>query len=323
MARTRRGEHHSTPSAPGDPAAAGPGPSYSRVFSGFERVLSVQRPVVLAHIRKIRRRNPNASPARIIQILERRYQAAVTTGGAAVGATAVVPGIGTGITLSLSGIETMGFLEASALFAQSVSEVHGVAVDDPQRASALVMTMLLGDAGASLVRQLAGEMTGVSPLRSDYWGELIITGLPQFVVTPLSKKVRSEFTRRFAVSGTAGIVGKAIPFGVGATVGGVGNYMLSRKVVLSSRQAFIVVRSDFPAELEVGGRLGLTDTENTAVRRIFWATRRNRPIAAQPGVANPNAMQAGTVQSGTVQSVSLHSGVTHSASSAPAGETSP
>ena len=60
-------------------------------------------------------------------MLERRYLAAVTTGGAAVGATAVVPGIGTGVTLALSGVETVGFLEATTLFAQSVAEVHGIA----------------------------------------------------------------------------------------------------------------------------------------------------------------------------------------------------
>jgi hypothetical protein len=38
----------------------------------------------------------DASTAEIVRMLERRYLAAVTTGGAAVGATAVVPGIGTG-----------------------------------------------------------------------------------------------------------------------------------------------------------------------------------------------------------------------------------
>ena len=68
-----------------------------------------------------------------MRILERRYLAAVTTGGAAVGATAVVPGIGTGVTLALSGVETLGFLEATALYAQSVAEVHGIAVENPDR----------------------------------------------------------------------------------------------------------------------------------------------------------------------------------------------
>ncbi|HOY82943.1 MAG TPA: hypothetical protein PLB92_12480, partial [Rhodoglobus sp.] len=73
---------------------------------GIDRLLTVQRPVVLAHIRSIRRGRPNASPAEIIRTLERRYLTAVTTGGAAVGATAVVPAIGTGTSLALSAVET-------------------------------------------------------------------------------------------------------------------------------------------------------------------------------------------------------------------------
>ena len=57
------------------------------------------------------------------------------------------PGVGWGVSLALSGVETAGFLEASALFAQSVTEVHGIAVSDPDRARALVMAMMLGAAG--------------------------------------------------------------------------------------------------------------------------------------------------------------------------------
>ncbi len=91
---------------------------------------------MLAHLRSIRLRHPDATVDDILKILERRYLAAVTTGGAAVGATAVVPGIGTGVTLALSGVETVGFLEATALYAQSVAEVHGVVVEDPDRGRA-------------------------------------------------------------------------------------------------------------------------------------------------------------------------------------------
>ncbi len=147
---------------------------------GIDRLLTVQRPVVLAHIRSIRRGRPNASPAEIIRTLERRYLTAVTTGGAAVGATAVVPAIGTGTSLELSAVETAGFLEASALFAQSITEVHGIVVDDPDRARALVMTMVLGTAGTELVGQLAGQVTGSAPARTAFWGETItrLTGCP-------------------------------------------------------------------------------------------------------------------------------------------------
>ena len=91
---------------------------------------------MLAHLRGLRRRNPDATADELARILERRYLAAVTSGGAAVGATAVIPAIGTGVTLALSGLETAGFLEATALYAQSMSELHGIAVDDPERARA-------------------------------------------------------------------------------------------------------------------------------------------------------------------------------------------
>ena len=96
----------------------------------------------------------------MVRILERRYLAAVTVGGAAVGASAAIPAVGTGTSLVLSGVETAGFLEASALFAQSVTEIHGIAVDDPERARTLVMALILGHAGQELITQFAGQAAG-------------------------------------------------------------------------------------------------------------------------------------------------------------------
>ncbi|HEY2556955.1 MAG TPA: hypothetical protein VGI08_07600 [Diaminobutyricibacter sp.] len=209
-----------------------------RLNRGIDRFLAIQRPVVLAHLRSIRRRNQNATPAELATILERRYVAAVTTGGAAVGVTAVVPSIGTGVTLALSGVETAGFLEATALYAQSLSELHGIAVDDPERARALVLTMMLGHEGSDLVRQLAGQVSGSGPSRSAYWGELVASSLPRAVVGPLVDRLKATFLRQFAVRGGASMVARAIPFGIGAIVGGAGNNMLGRRVVQNSRLAF-------------------------------------------------------------------------------------
>nr|WP_244962782.1 hypothetical protein [Cryobacterium roopkundense] len=201
-------------------------------------MLAIHRPVVLAHIRAIRRHNPRATPDEIVRVLERRYLTAVTTGGAFVGATAVIPGVGTGITLALSGVETAGFLEATALFAQSVSEVHGLTIDDPERARALVMTMMLGTEGSDLVRQLAGQFTGGGTARTAYWGELITTSLPRTILGPLTDKLKAVFIRQFAAKGGVSLLGKALPFGVGAVIGGTGNHLLGKRVVHSSRLAF-------------------------------------------------------------------------------------
>ena len=220
------------------------------VSRGLDKVLSVQRPVVLAHIRSIRRAKPAASPAEVIRILERRYLAAVTVGGAAVGATSAIPAVGTIASIALSTAETAGFLEASALFAQSVTEVHGIAVVDPERARTLVMTMILGGAGSDLVEQLAGEVVGVAPARSKFWGELVTKSIPKSGVAPVAKQVRTFFIKKFAATEGAGILGRAIPFGIGAVIGGAGNHFLGRRVVTSSRTAFGDAPASFPPGLD-------------------------------------------------------------------------
>lgn len=223
---------------------------HPRAVRMLDRVMAIQRPAVLAHLRSIRVRHPDATPDEILRILERRYLAAVTTGGAAVGATAVVPGIGTGVTLALSGVETVGFLEATALFAQSVAEVHGVAVDDPDRARALVLTLMLGKEGVDLVSQLAAQAAGRGPTRSTYWGELVTKTLPRAAVGPLVDRLKTTFARQFAARGGVSWLGKALPFGVGAVVGGAGNNLLGRRVLVNSRRAFGAPPVILPRDLE-------------------------------------------------------------------------
>ena len=215
----------------------------------LDRVISVQRPVVVAHVKSLRRRHPDASPAEIIQILERQYLAAVTTGGAAVGASAVIPGVGMAAALGLSGAETVGFLETTALFAQSVTEVHGIALDDPERARTLVMAMILGSPGTQLINQLAGQVAG-GQVRSAFWGEMVTSSLPKQVVNGIGGQVRDQFIKRFAARQGTTILGRALPFGIGAAVGGLGNHTLGRKVIQASRTGFGLPPAQFPIVLQ-------------------------------------------------------------------------
>ncbi|WP_448005221.1 hypothetical protein [Agromyces bauzanensis] len=263
------------------------------VERGIDAVLSIQRPVVVAHLRGIRRRFPNATPDQIVRILERRYLAAVTTGGAAVGATAVIPGIGTGVTLALSSVETAGFLEATALFAQSVAEVHGIAVENPERARALVMTLMLGREGIDLVRQLASQATGRGVARNAYWGELITNSMPKAVMGTVVDRLRTIFIRQFAVRGGAGIIGKAIPFGIGAAIGGAGNHLLGRKVLQQSRLAFGAPPALLPIDLEPRGDDSMVKTAalrmsraGAAVGGFAVSSSRGLRAAAARGVRN-------------------------------------
>ncbi|GGE85487.1 hypothetical protein [Mycetocola zhadangensis] len=230
-----------------DPVDPTHGPLWLR---GVDRALSVQRPVVVAHIRGLRRQYPGATPDQLVRVLERRYLTAITSGGAAVGATAMVPGVGTGITIALSGAETLGFLETTALFAQSVAEVHGIAVDDPVRARALVMTLMLGKSGIDLVKQFTGQAFQGGPPRNRYWGQLVASSVPQAVMGPVADDLKRRFLKHFAVNQGSSFVGKALPFGIGAAIGGIGNHLAGKQVILSSRNAFGPAPLVLPLELE-------------------------------------------------------------------------
>ncbi|MCR2801217.1 MULTISPECIES: hypothetical protein [unclassified Microbacterium] len=251
----------------------------------LDRAMAIQRPAVVAHLRSIRLRHPDATTSEIARMLERRYLAAVTGSGAAVGATAVVPGIGTAVTLTLSGVETAGFLEATALFAQSMAELHGIPVDNPDRARALVLTLMMGKEGVDLVSQLAGQVAGKGVPRDKYWGELVTKTLPRAAVGPLVDRLKSSFVRQFAAKGGASILGKALPFGVGAAVGGAGNNILGRRVLVNARRGFGPPPLEYPHELEP--KEGADRIERTAARGV----RRAGTAIASAGMGAAHGVQ--------------------------------
>ncbi|WP_140393271.1 hypothetical protein [Leucobacter sp. 7(1)] len=213
-----------------------------------DRVLAIQRPLVLAHLRRVGARNPHMSPALLARSLERRYLAAVTAGGSGVGAAAAVPGIGTVAALGIASAETVGFLEATALYAHSLAELHGVALRDPDRARILVLTLLLGDEGLSLLRQITQQASGGTS-RSSFWGELVSSSMPRQLVGPLVGQLKDLFIRKAARAGGASVISKVMPYGIGAVLGGSGNYVMARRVVARSRTAFGPAPHALPDEL--------------------------------------------------------------------------
>ncbi len=209
------------------------------------RAVEVQRPLVLANLRRLRRRYPNATAFELSQRLERDFLNAVSSGGAAIGATAIIPGVGTVAALSISAAATVVFLEATALYAQSVAELHGFRLADPERAQVTVMAIILGDEGLSLLAGLTGQALGKGKTPMQAWGKTVSKSLPLSAIKSIVAPMQKKFLRKMAVRGSASIVGKALPFGIGAAVGGVGNYMMGRAVVNSALHAF------GPAPLEI------------------------------------------------------------------------
>lgn len=220
-----------------------------RAQSMLSRLLSVQRPVALAYVRSLRRRNPEATPEELIKIIRRHYLTLTTSGGAAVGATAAVPGLGTTAALGVATAETAGFLEGTALFAQAVSEIHGLPVQDANRANALVLGLMLGKDGKNIVQRFSKQSGGTESMLGN-WGSIVTKQLPAPVVDLMLRKLRKTFIRKFAARAGGSLVGRLLPFGIGAIIGGVVNSQMSRKVAKEANEAFGAAPTIFPLETD-------------------------------------------------------------------------
>lgn len=198
--------------------------------AAVERALQVQQPAVVAHIAKVRKEKPELSPAQVIAGLDKQFLIAVAGTGAAAGGAAFVPGIGTVVSLGAAAAEAVAALNASVLYALAVAEVHGVRMEDVERRRALVLAVVLGEGGTQLMQKVTGRKT--------QWADELANVLPLPKLGPLNQILVRWFVKRFARRQGALAIGRAMPLGVGAVIGAVGNLATGRGVIRATARAF-------------------------------------------------------------------------------------
>lgn len=265
--------------------------------SWLTRAVTVQRPLVLANLRRLRKAHPTHTNRQLAEELDREFVRTMTGGGAVIGATAAVPSVGTVTSLGLSAAATGGFLESSALYAQSVAELSGISTEDPQQAQLLVMSVMLGDEGRELLGELneqaGGRSTGpfasLVPLTSPMGSSSGLTGL-------VVEQIRRRFVRRFFVRQGTSMLGRALPFGIGAAVGGAANHRLARQIVDSARETFGELPEETPQSVVDDFARGLEREKQRAERREKRtaakqqkAARRRLRRGAEPTTPDPTS----------------------------------
>jgi hypothetical protein len=221
------------PDAVPDSAQGRPKASARALAQVIERSARVQGPAAKAYVERLRRVDPNAAPAQIVRKLEKRYLAAVTASGAAVGSTAALPAIGTLAALSAAAGETVVFLEATAVFVLAIADVYGIPAEHREQRRALVLAVLVGDDSKRAVAELIG------PGRtSGAWLTEGVATLPMPAITQLNSRLLKRAVRRFTLRRSALLFGKLLPVGIGAIIGAIGNRMAGKKLVRNARRAF-------------------------------------------------------------------------------------
>jgi hypothetical protein len=218
-----------------------PGGVEQALDSALDAALRIQRPVVLAYLARVRERNPSASPAEVVSKLERQYLSAVVGLGGASGAAAAVPGVGTGTALATGAAEIAAFVSATAMFVLSVAEVHGIPVNDPQLRRALVLTVLLGEVGEAAVE---GEV-----LQAPHWAQVLGRSASRERIAGVNARLARVAMTRFGRRQGALLFGRALPLGIGAGIGAIGNAALARGTIAAARRAFGPPPRRFPSRV--------------------------------------------------------------------------
>ncbi|WP_425956045.1 hypothetical protein [Xylanimonas sp. McL0601] len=209
----------------------------------LDKAVTIPSSTIRRHVASVRRRNPEASPAQVIQLLEKEYLRWVAAAGGAVGAAAAVPAVGTGTGVVLTTADVATFFAASAAFSLAVAEVHGIESDDIPRRRALLLGSVLGTRGAKDVESAVGGSTTA-------WGKVLLTTMPQGSVRKVNTALSNVFLKKqLAKHGTLALA-RLVPFGVGAVVGFAGGRALGHGVVGQSRRAFGTPPVHFPRIVE-------------------------------------------------------------------------
>ena len=136
--------------------SSSPGEALTNIFN---RAFDLSKPMAKKQVDGIREKYPNLSAPEVLKKLERRYLSEVTSLGAATGATAAVPGVGTVAALGTMVGDTAIFTERTATFVQAVAYALDVELADTDHERAIVMAVIFGGQGSGVASK-AAERTG-------------------------------------------------------------------------------------------------------------------------------------------------------------------
>lgn len=201
---------------------------------------------ISSYVESLRRDHPGADPEEIIAILSSRYLWAVSGSGGAVGAAAAFPVVGTTAALALTAGQVATFVAASSVLSLAVAEVHGIATDDAARRRALLLTTLLGERGPRLLEQQLG-LSGAT------WAKVLLTRLPVATVKTVNQALRRRMAKTMIAKGSSVMLGRLLPFGIGAVVGFVTSRAMGKNMLTGLTEAFGPPPAVFTHQLDASG----------------------------------------------------------------------
>ena len=223
----------------------------------MDKALAISRPAVLAHLRRLRRTRPDARPDQLLAALEKHYLATVAASGGAAGAVAAVPAVGQAAGLAINVAEIPVFIEATVMFALAYAEIYDVEIDDLERRRTLVYAILLGQSATAPIKAAAGRI-------GPHWGRAIVRGIDMNAIRAINKVLGRNFVTKWGTKQGILVLGREIPFGIGAVIGASANTAFGYISVRAARRAFGDPPATFPSHLTAPVKPGDSSAATTA-----------------------------------------------------------
>ncbi len=96
---------------------------------------------------------------------------------------------------------------------------------------------------------LSGQAAGQGKGPTQAWGSLFSRRVPLAGFGTVRERIQTMFLRTLLKQQGTAWLGRALPFGIGAVVGGVGNRVMGRAVVANAKEAFGPMPLVIPGEL--------------------------------------------------------------------------
>ncbi len=188
---------------------------------------------------------PGDSPSAKSRVIAAPIRKRMTALGAAAGATAAAPGVGTGVAVSTLAAELGVVALQTTDMVMAIGAAHGHVDATPEERRAWVLAVLaFGDDAAEEFTSLARDMgLRVENGRAiDIANEAIGGGAGQMATIDALRRINTtlvgQVLKKWGTRRGAATVGKLLPFGVGAAVGGSANWLMLREFAKQAERFF-------------------------------------------------------------------------------------
>lgn len=223
---------------------------------------------------------PGASPAVKAREIASPIRKRMTALGAAAGATAAAPGVGTSIAVGTLAAELGVVALQTTDMVMSIGAAYGHTDASPEERRAWVLAVLaFGDDAASEFATLARDM-GMKVAKDheiEIAGEAIGGAGGQMVTVDALRRINTtlvaQVLKKWGTRRGAATIGKLLPFGIGAAVGGSANFMLMREFAKQSARFFETYDREFALGIAPNTTINHPDAIEVDANRIQDAPR--------------------------------------------------